>query len=157
MKKYEKWQLQEYLNLGQGYFMSTSVPISSLEALLEERDALREENENLKKENDILYADRNLYCKLADERMAEVHRLKEENNQWKELHERSATMVIPSETDSADAYRQMWFEMKEALEEICKPTYGTELCNTDEENNEILAAYYSIYLNIARKALGGQK
>jgi hypothetical protein len=30
----------------------------------------------------------------------------------------------------------------EGLRECCKVTYGTELCNTDEENNEILARHF---------------
>jgi hypothetical protein len=53
----------------------------------------------------------------------------------------------------AEHYLKLSEKYKLALEEICKPTYGTELCNTDEENNEILARHYSIYRNIAREAL----
>jgi len=41
----------------------------------------------------------------------------------------------------------------EALESISANTYGTELCNTDEENNEILASHYFVHQNIGREAL----
>lgn len=43
-----------------------------------------------------------------------------------------------------------------ALEKIAKPTYGTELCNTEEENNAILAPWVFIYQNTAREALEGK-
>jgi hypothetical protein len=44
-------------------------------------------------------------------------------------------------------------ELKEALEKIAAVTYGTELCNTDEENNEILASHFFYHQRIARKVL----
>lgn len=59
----------------------------------------------------------------------ESENLKKENSQWKELHERSATMVIPGETDSVDAYRKMWFEMKEALEEAVSEFWAGDVPN----------------------------
>lgn len=40
-----------------------------------------------------------------------------------------------------------------ALEEISKVTYGTELCNSNEENNSILAPRVFQYQRIAREAL----
>lgn len=40
-----------------------------------------------------------------------------------------------------------------ALGKIAKPTYGTELCNSQEENNEIMARYTFGYQEIARQAL----
>src|SRR5271167_3701869 len=39
----------------------------------------------------------------------------------------------------AKELREELDKYKKALEAIAKVTYGTELCNTDEENNEILA------------------
>lgn len=44
-------------------------------------------------------------------------------------------------------------KLREALEKIAAPTYGTELCNSDVENNEILARHHFINQKIAREAL----
>jgi hypothetical protein len=41
----------------------------------------------------------------------------------------------------------------EVIKKISKNTYGTEVCNTDEENNEILAQHFFYHQNIAREAL----
>jgi hypothetical protein len=41
----------------------------------------------------------------------------------------------------------------EALEKIAAVTYGTELCNTEEENNKILAEHFFWHQNIARDAI----
>lgn len=50
---------------------------------------------------------------------------------------------------------------REALEKIAKPTYGTELCNSSEENDPILASHMLSHQKIARSALaamdGGEK
>jgi hypothetical protein len=48
----------------------------------------------------------------------ENEKLKQELAQWKELHAKHTSMVIPGETDSADAYRIMHFQLKNALKEI---------------------------------------
>ena len=40
-----------------------------------------------------------------------------------------------------------------ALKYVCRVTYGTELCNTDEENNEILARHFFNSADKAREAL----
>lgn len=48
--------------------------------------------------------------------MKEVLKLRKENEEWKELHARACTMVIPGEIDSADAYRILYFKMKKGLE-----------------------------------------
>jgi hypothetical protein len=41
----------------------------------------------------------------------------------------------------------------EALKTISGNTYGTEICNSDEENNEILAQHFFVHQGIARKAV----
>lgn len=46
-------------------------------------------------------------------------------------------------------------DLRAALERIAAPTYGTELCNSDEENNAILAPLVFLYQEIARDALNG--
>lgn len=46
----------------------------------------------------------------------QVKELEKENEEWKELHARACTMVIPGEIDSADAYRILYFKMKKGLE-----------------------------------------
>ena len=43
--------------------------------------------------------------------------------------------------------------MREALEYVCRVTYGTEFSNTKEENNEILARHYFNSADRARLAL----
>ena len=48
-------------------------------------------------------------------------------------------------------------QLEVALEEIMKPSYGTELCNTDEENNEILANHWRRHWEIAHKAVEGDE
>lgn len=52
----------------------------------------------------------------------------------------------------ANLLKPMLLEMYEALQAISKNTYGTELSNSDAENNEILAEHFFIHQNIARKA-----
>ncbi len=52
-----------------------------------------------------------------------------------------------------EAAQKRILELEEALKEIAKVTYGTELCNSDEENNAILAPWVFRYQEIARKAL----
>jgi hypothetical protein len=47
-------------------------------------------------------------------------------------------------------------KLREALEQIATTTYGTELCNSDDENNEILAKHHFINQGIARDALKGK-
>ncbi len=44
-------------------------------------------------------------------------------------------------------------ELEAALREIAANTYGTELTNSDAENNEILGRHLSRFQQIARKAL----
>lgn len=62
--------------------------------------------------------------------------------------------VMPGEMDSADSAYDLIQRLRAALEQIAAPTYGTELCNTDEENNEILGHHMFWHQSIARKALG---
>ncbi len=46
--------------------------------------------------------------------------------------------------------------LREALEKIAANTYGTEVLNTDEENDAIMAPWAFRYQIIARAALKGQ-
>lgn len=48
-------------------------------------------------------------------------------------------------------------KMREALEQIQKPTYGTEMCNSNGENNSILAPLIFQYQKIARECLTSLK
>jgi hypothetical protein len=64
-----------------------------------------------------------------------------------QIQKRSAPVVEPDE----DAV------LLKVLEAIVKPTYGTELCNTDAENNEILTAHFWRHIDIARKAIAAYR
>jgi hypothetical protein len=44
-------------------------------------------------------------------------------------------------------------KLESALREIAANTYGTEPCNSDAENNEILGGHLVRFQNIAREAL----
>lgn len=88
----------------------------------------------------------NLRAVLAS-RDAEIARLTQESQEripsW--MHER----VVEGNKElkaRCERYRG-------ALEVVAKPTYGTELCNSDEENNEILDHHLFINQRIARQAL----
>lgn len=64
--------------------------------------------------------DMNRYLSVCKERDILQANLAE----WAELHSRHASMVIPGETDSADSYRRIWFEMKAKLE--CAERYKAD-------------------------------
>lgn len=74
-----------------------------------------------------------------------------------EVHNDSVAYGMDRLEEANDEIRDLRSEVvryKAALIVIAKPTYGTELCNSDEENNEILAHHFFIHQYIAKKALG---
>ncbi len=52
-----------------------------------------------------------------------------------------------------EIYKNLISKMKSALKYVCRVTYGTELINSDEENNEILARHFFNSADTARKTL----
>lgn len=57
--------------------------------------------------------------------------------------------------DKVDELEAENARLLKALQFISAPTYGTELCNTDAENNEILARHHFLSQSVARQALAG--
>jgi len=64
-------------------------------------------------------------------------------------------LIAQLQTERAQYERvlQMLMIAEKALQSIGGPSFGTELCNSDEENNEILATHHFSNQTTARKAL----
>ncbi len=72
------------------------------------------------------------------------------------LYERTADLEAAQKNAIADAVetqRQYTAKLELALREITANTYGTELINSDAENNEILGRHLVRFQKIAREAL----
>jgi hypothetical protein len=81
--------------------------------------------------------------RAIQELLAEIDRLRAENDDLRNT--RCVIKLMRAEANLAVAV--------EALEKISKPTYGTELCNSEEENNSILAPWALAYQMLSREAL----
>jgi len=77
--------------------------------------------------------------------LAEVRRLREEIG--------GLNMVLKECEQDRFEYGEENLKLRAALENIARPTYGTELCNSDQENNEIIARHFFDHQRIARNAL----
>ncbi len=62
-------------------------------------------------------------------------------------------ILFAVDREAYEDLKQQALFMREALKYIARTTYGTELCNTDAENNEILAGHYWSCSAKAQKAL----
>lgn len=72
------------------------------------------------------------------------------------LNDDATEMVLAKDHDRIVAEMQKRIEKLEAaMREIAKPTYGTELHNTDEERADIYWTHLSRFQIIAREALAG--
>lgn len=106
---------------------------------------LTEQNNNLSKAYEIAEKHAN---QLADKylQLVEQNKALENSNRIFDEH---ATVMRPHLAKLTQQNRTM----REALDYIAKTTYGTEFCNSDEENNSILAPWVFRYQNKAREAL----
>jgi hypothetical protein len=66
----------------------------------------------------------------------------------------STVLTLLSELKEARAERDHY---KSAIKKIAAVTYGTEPCNSKEENSEILVSHFFAHQNIAREALAGRE
>lgn len=89
----------------------------------------------------------------ACEMLPELLKLRAERDELKALIDQATRLVVPGEVDTGDAFRKMLSIAVVALEKISAPTYGTEICNSDEENNKILADHFFLHQRIARQAI----
>ncbi len=93
------------------------------------------------------------------EMYAHIEKLEAEIEQYKSRYFESKGAVLSGVVGMTEVeYEKLIAEnkkFKDALIIISKNTYGTECCNTEEENNEILARDMFWRQSIAREALKG--
>lgn len=114
----------------------------------------------LESSNLTLFKEHHSY-RYMTEVYAHIEKLEAEIEQYKSRYFESKGAVLSGVVGMTEVeYEKLITEnkkFKDALIIISKNTYGTECCNTEEENNEILARDMFWHQSIAREALKGSE